>query len=99
MEYSFPARLWMTTGDSAWHFVTLPHDVADDIEERTADTRRGFGSVRVSVTVGSTTWMTSLFPDTKAQSYVLPVKKRVRDDEGLRAGDRIEVSLCITEPG
>jgi hypothetical protein len=93
--YRFRTRLWRHSGDAAWHFVTLPHDLADEIDEFTAPMRRGFGSVRVTVTVGTTTWGTSLFPDSKLQSYVLPVKQPVRAAEGLEAGDMIAVALLI----
>lgn len=98
MSYRFTSELWMAPAEAAWYFVTLPHDVADDIEERTAPTRkRGFGSVRVQVTVGSTTWDTSVFPDTKRESYVLPVKKQVRAAEGLDDGDEVVVSLHLLD--
>ena len=95
MTYRFTAPLWMVDGPSGWHFVTLPEDVSDEIEEQTEPTGRGFGAVRVEVTVGSTTWQTSLFPDTKAGAYVLPMKKPVRTAEGLEAADPVAVALTV----
>ena len=91
--FEFEASLWRWRSNAAWHFVTLPHDVADDLEELSALARRGFGSVRVEVTVGSTTWKTSVFPDAKAASYVLPVKRAVRDAESLVEGSMLAVCL------
>jgi Domain of unknown function (DUF1905) len=93
--FTFSARLWEHAGQGAWHFVTLPDDTSDEIADLTAGVSRGFGSVRVRVTVGGTTWQTSLFPDTTAGAYVLPVKKAVRAAEGLAAGDLVEVALSI----
>ena len=95
--FEFTAGLWRYTGQAAWFFVTLPHEVADDIDEMTADSRRGFGSVRVEVTVGSTTWNTSIFPDTKSESFVLPVKKAVRLAEGLDEGADVAVHLTLVD--
>ena len=95
--FEFTAGLWRYTGQVAWFFVTLPHEVADDIDEVTADNRRGFGSVRVEVTVGSTTWNTSIFPDTKSESFVLPVKKAVRLAEGLDEGADVAVHLTLVD--
>ena len=95
--YSFTAALWRYTGAAAWYFVTLPHDVADEIEERTAHCRRGFGSVRVRVTVGSTTRDTSVFPDTKSESYVLPLKRAIREREDLEDGAVLAIGLAIIE--
>ena len=93
--YRFSAELWRSPGDSGWCFVTLPHDVTDDIDERTADRRTGFGSVRVRATVGSTTWATSVFPDSGQASFVLPVKRPVRDAEHLGVGDVVTVHLVV----
>jgi hypothetical protein len=95
--FEFTADLWRYTGEAAWYFVTLPHDVADDIDEITGEARRGFGSVRVEVTVGSTTWRTSVFPDTKSESFVLPVKKAVRSAEGLDDGSSVSVLLTLVD--
>jgi len=54
--------------------------------------------VRVEVTIGATTWRTSLFPDSKRQTYVLPVKKDVRRREGLVAGAAAGVDLEVIAP-
>lgn len=94
--YRFHARLWEYDGEAPWVFVTVPEPISDEIEERTPK-RPGFGSVKVEVRIGATTWATSLFPDSKAGAYVLPVKRQVRVAEGLRIGDVIEVSLSIAE--
>ena len=57
--------------------------------------RRGFGSVRVKVQFGATTWSTSLFPDKAARSYVLPIRRSVRDQEELAVGDLVQVTLRV----
>jgi Domain of unknown function (DUF1905) len=95
VTFRFTAPLWMVDDPTGWHFVTLPADLSDEIEDLTEPGRSGFGSVRVEVTVGSTTWQTSLFPDTKAGAYVLPMKKPVRRAEDLEAGDLVEVRLEV----
>lgn len=95
--YRFRAELWLHQGDAAWYFLTVPPDVSDDIEARTAHLRRGFGSARVRVTIGATTWATSVFPDSKRQAYVLPVKRDVRQAEDLDAGDDVGVTLQLID--
>ena len=96
-RFEFDAELWLYDGDSAWHFVTVPADVSDEIEAVSSGARRGFGSVPVRVTVGATTWSTSLFPDTKRQAYLLPVKKEVRQREGVSAGSRLSVAVELVD--
>ena len=93
--YSFTAELWETEGTGTWHFVSLPDDEADDIEERFGHSAAGFGSIRVEVTIGSTTWRTSVFPDSRRKTYVLPVKKQVRVAEGLRVGSPADITLVV----
>ncbi|MEU6581542.1 DUF1905 domain-containing protein [Nocardia sp. NPDC046763] len=93
--YAFTAELWEWEAQASWHFVSLPESVADEIEERFGHTAGGFGSVKVKVVVGGSRWSTSIFPDGKRGTYVLPVKKAVRVAEGLSAGDPVEVELQI----
>jgi hypothetical protein len=96
-RFEFVAELWLHRGDGAWHFITVPGEISDEVEARTVRQRRGFGSVRVQVTVGETTWSTSLFPDAKRGAYVLPVKKEVRRQEGISAGRQVAVTLLLLE--
>lgn len=97
--YDFAAPLWRWTAkdeesSGAWFFVSLPFDVSDEIEA-TAGPGKGFGSVRVEVTVGSSTWRTSVFPSSEHKTYVLPVKKAVRVAEGLDEGTEATVRLSL----
>ena len=96
VRHVFRAQVWEhAPGDpGSWHFLTLPPEVSDDIELE-AGPRKGFGSVRVEASIGSTTWRTSLFPDATAGSFVLPVKKHVRHAERLRAGATCAVTLEV----
>jgi hypothetical protein len=95
--YDFTAPLWAWDGEAPWHFVTVPDEISDEIEARAAHPRSAFGSVRVEVTVGASSWATSLFPDEGSQAYVLPVKKQVRVREGLLSGDDVTVRLELLE--
>jgi len=97
--YSFTAELWEWTSKTSWYFLSLPEDDADDIEERFGRTAAGFGSIRVEVRIGDTTWQTSVFPSSSEKTYVLPVKKAVRKAESLGPGSKAEVELTIVQVG
>lgn len=86
--FDFEAELyeWDARDDSSWVFVTVPADVSEGVREMELP-RRGFGSVKVTVRLGSSEWRTSIFPDAKSGCYVLPVKKAVRAKEKLELGD------------
>lgn len=96
-SYAFTAKLWIYGFPEAasWYFLTVPQEYAEEIKARTSDYRRGFGSVRVTATIGSSTWQTSIFPDNKSGSYLLPVKKEVRAKEGMQDGDEPHVVIAI----
>ncbi len=99
--YTFDAPLWVWDARQAdtWTFVSLPTDVADEVDELTAPFSRGFGSVRVEVTVGTTVWRTSIFPSKPERTYVLPIKKAVRRAERLEAGDTAHVRIELLDVG
>jgi hypothetical protein len=63
--------------------------------DRFGDKKRGWGSLPVEVTVGTTTWKTSIFPDTKANAYLLPIKADVRKKEGIAANTSVTLLLEI----
>lgn len=95
-SYSFETKVWLYPGETAaWHFVTLPFKEADSIKQLFGKTRKGWGSLRVRVKIGSSTWETSIFPDTKSKSYLLPLKAAVRKKEQLSAGSAVHVDLEI----
>lgn len=91
---TFEAEIWLADAEAAWHFVTLPPDLADEVRARTGGSRP-FNSVPVRATIGTTSWKTSIFADRTRDSYLLPVKASVRDREGVDAGDRVSVTLDL----
>lgn len=86
--------LWQARTDS-WTFVDVPAELSEDIRTSAPVPPRGFGSVRVEVRVGTTTWRTSLFPDKAKGVYVLPVKRAVLAVERVEAGDDVTVLLRV----
>jgi hypothetical protein len=77
--------------------VSLPADTSAEISDAAAGARRGFGSVRVAATIGGTSWRTSIFPDSKTGTYLLPVKEAVRMAEQLDAGDVVRAQLQLSD--
>lgn len=94
--HSFRGEVWEhSPGDpGSWHFVSLPPEVAADVALE-AGPREGFGSIRVEVRTGATSWRTSLFPDAAAGTLVLPLEQAVRRAEGLHAGAACDVGLRV----
>lgn len=91
----FEAELWPAEADAAWVFATVPAELSDDL--RMSAPPRGFGSVRVEVALGGTTWRTSVFPDSRRGSFVLPVKRAVRRAEEVDIGDTVRIGIRSIE--
>lgn len=97
MDFEFDAELWLWEArqvDSRT-FVTLPEEASEVIHEVVGPPQRAFGAVRVRVSLGATTWRTSIFPNSGSGRYVLPVKKAVCKAAGVAAGDTVRVRLEV----
>ena len=96
MRYEAEAEVWLYTGaKTAWHFVSLPAELSEGIRSLRGPRAAGWGSLRVTATIGETTWRTSIFPDTKSGAFILPLKAEVRQRENIGAGDRVAVAVEI----
>lgn len=94
---TFTAPLWQFDGGKAsWFFVTLPVLQAEQVRFAAPfASTHGWKSVRVEVTVGNTSWKTSLFPDKKSGSFVLPIKADIRQREHLMEGKLVSITLMV----
>lgn len=99
LSFEFMGECWLWQAEKgSWHFITLPKDKSEEIKffsENFQGKRRGWGAVRVLATIGRTAWQTSIFPHSKADAYILPIKADVRKKEKIAAGDMIKVQLEI----
>lgn len=101
MQIAFEAEVWRWDARREdWFFVSVPETFSEDIAEIIA-IPRGFGSVRVQATIGSTTWRTSIFPSvdpiSSGKAYVLPLKRAVREAEALEPSCECAVTLQILD--
>lgn len=97
--YEFSAELWVWKArqEDGWTFLSVPEEVSEEIDAYASSRpRTGFGSVRVSVTIGDSTWQTSVFPGQDGR-YALPIKKAVRRAQDIEAGDVVAVRLRLVE--
>lgn len=95
-SYAVDTTLWEWEATGGWYFASLSADDSAEIREQPRP-RRGFGSIRVEVNVGSSVWRTSIFPDSKTGCYVFPVKKAIRVTEALGDGDPIVGRVTLLE--
>ncbi len=96
-EWAFDSVLYRWEAAQALYlFASVPEKASDDIDAA-VPFKGGFGSVRVRVRIGGSTWTTSVFPDTERGCYFLPVKAAVRKAEGVDIGDTVRIHLEVLE--
>lgn len=94
--YKFKAEVWLYPGQTGnWHFVSFPKKDSENIKKEYGAESKGWGSLPVLVTLGKTTWSTSIFPDKKSETYMLPLKADVRKKEAVSVGKIISLSIQI----
>lgn len=93
MDLEFSAPMFEWRGPAPYHFVAVPEDEADQIQEMAAFVTYGWGMIPVQAEIGDSVWDTSMFP--KDGRYVLPVKAAVRRAQELDDGDVPTVRLRL----
>lgn len=99
LSFEFTGECWLWQAEkAAWHFISLPKDKSEEIKffnENMSHKKRGWGAVRVEATIGTATWKTSIFPQAKQGTYILPIKAAVRKKENILVGNEVAVALKI----
>lgn len=93
MELTFSGRLFEWRGPAPFVFVAVPGEQAEVIAEVASMVTYGWGVIPATVTIGATTWTTSLFP--KDGGYLVPLKVAIRRAEQLEIGDTTTVTLRL----
>jgi hypothetical protein len=89
-----PLKMW-SNDEGRMHFMSVPAELAGEIKAHAMLVRRGFGSVRVEVTLDEIVWRTSVFPVKSSGGYFLPVKMDVVRKADIAAGDEVTVRLAL----
>lgn len=93
IEVTGPLKVW-SNEEGRMHFMNLPETLSEEIRAQSLLVRRGFGSVRVEVTIDDVTWRTSVFPQ-KNGGYFLPVKMDVIRKTDISPGEDVTVRLAL----
>lgn len=96
--YTFTATVWKYPGQAGnWYFVSLPKKEAQKIKAAYIGKRKGWGSIRVLAQVGETEWATSIFPDKKMDTYLLPIKASIRKKQGITTQKKVRISITLIQ--
>ena len=93
MQIQFNGAVIEWRGPAPFYFVAVPSDESADIEAVAADVTYGWGAIPASISIGVTTFRTSLFP--KDGGYVVPLKAAVRSAEHINLGQTVTLQVTI----
>ncbi len=95
IKYEFTATLWQHSGTGGWCFVSLPETTATEIRTLLKSSEEGWGRLKATAKIGATEWKTAIWFDTKRNTYLLPIKAIIRNQEQLELGREITVSVGV----
>jgi len=76
-----------------WHYIEVPEAVVDQLRTQAIGRREFWGSIPIHVTLGATTWPTSVMCSRNPEFHFVPINKSVRLDEHVTEGVVVSVSL------
>jgi hypothetical protein len=90
--FIFKAKVWIWPSNHAsWYFVYVDNKVKDWINKHNIQAVRGM--IPVKAKVGGIEWGTSLFSNKKEGGYIMPIKKEIRQKEGIFDKDTITIQI------
>ena len=89
------AKAWQHSGPGGWYFVSLPVGLAKEIREALRSEEGGWGRLPVTAKIGASEWKTAIWFDTKAGTYLLPLKAEVRGREKITTDKDLDTTIWI----
>ncbi len=96
MELRFSGEVIWWRGPAPFHFVVLPEPEAVRMRAVASRVTYGWGCIPATVTVGRTTFTTSIFP--KDGGFRVPLKVAARRAEGVELGDDVDLVVVVDDP-
>ena len=96
MELRFGGEVIWWRGPAPYHFVALPDPEATRLRTIASRVTYGWGCIPATVTLGATTFTTSIFP--RDGGFMVPVKVAARRAEGVELGDDVDVVVVVGDP-
>jgi hypothetical protein len=95
VKYEFSAVVSRYTPEDKWHLVFFPYEMAKEIRQNFRHLDEGWGRMKAIAKIGNTEWKTSIWFDTKHQTYMLPIKAEIRKKEGITFDQEIKTTIWI----
>ena len=98
VKYKFSAKAYQYSSSAemcGWTFVSLPKELSAEIRENFKHLEEGWGRLKVTAKLGSSEWQTAIWFDTKQETYLLPLKAKIRKQERVTLDEDVQVVISI----
>jgi len=98
VKYEFSATAYKYSSSkemSGWTFVSLPKELSTEIRDKFKALEEGWGRMKVTAKLGESEWQTAIWFDTKQDTYLLPLKAKIRKQENVVLGEDVHVIILI----
>ena len=95
IHYQFSAAIWKHSSPDGWYFVSLPRHISKEIRKHLQWQEEGWGRMKATVEIEDMRWKSSIWFDTKHDTYLLPVKSSIRKKAGLEVNKTVDVNIWV----
>lgn len=95
IKYQFSAKLWKHKSEGSWYFITIPKNFSTEIRSNLQWQEEGWGRMKASIIINKLNWNTSIWFDTKVNSYIFPVKLEIRKKLSLKENEILTVIILV----
>lgn len=95
IRYHFTAQIWKDNIPGGWVFVSLPKAISKEIRANLKWQEEGWGRLKASARIGKVEWETAIWYDTKVNTYLLPLKAKIRNKARLTLDKTVTIDLSI----
>ena len=96
MEFVFTTDVIEWRGPAPFLFAPMPPDESDLLFELLGQLSYGWGCIPATVTIGDTTFTTSLMP--RQGRFLVPIKVVVQRAEAVGLDSRVDVTVQVADP-
>lgn len=95
IKYEFSSKLWKYNSIGGWHFISLPKAVSKEIRNLLKWQEEGWGRMKAEAQINEIKWETAIWFDTKKETYLLPVKTKIRQQAKLETNKELKIALWV----
>lgn len=95
IKYEFSSSMWKDASPGGWYFVSLPINISKEIRSNLQWQEEGWGRMKANVQIESLKWETAIWFDTKADTYLLPIKAAIRKKLNLEVNQQLKVAIWL----